>query len=386
MKKLVSLAALVSVALTGCVSNEEIIPEQKNKEISFEVASYVPQSRASGAFSTDQSFGVNAWYTLDDATDLMMDGVTVSYNENDNDGDDNDYDDTWKTSTDYYWPKKGTIDFIAYYPTGVEPDITYQYNGTDQLTYTNYTVKNSNSTADPDPVYTASTTPSDDLMYASKAIRFNNNADAATNDTKLDYTTGDYGFRGVPTLFNHALAQLKFKVQNAKPNDLTYKWIITVKKIEVTCYDKGSITLTNNGTVNASSVGTWIKPTNEVWTPTGNLITTPLTWNPTTDVTLSTDAITEFDNKTVYILPQTLEADNQKVKVYYNVKVTKQDDTEVDNDDYEEEFDLYTDALKHWQMNKIITYTLSFNPVGEMILFAPAVEDWGTASGTIVVM
>ena len=383
MKKLVSLAALVSVALTGCVSNEEIIPEQKNKEISFEVASYVPQSRASGAFSTDQTFGVNAWYTLDPTadvegtdpadieTDQMMNGVTVSYIDN-----------TWKTSTVYYWPKKGTIDFIAYYPTTVIPTITYQYNGTDQLKYTDYTVVNSNSTAD--PAYTKSTTPSDDLMYANKAIRFNNNANADTNGTNLGYD-GDYGFKGVPTLFNHALAQLKFKVQNAKPNDGIYKWIITVKKIEVTCYDKGNVTLTNNETGNAS-IGTWIKPTNDVWTPNGNLITTPLTWDPTTDVTLSTDAVTEFDNKTVYILPQTLEVGKQKVKVYYNVKVTKQDDTEVDNDDYVEEFDLYTDALQHWQMNKIITYTLSFNPVGEMILFAPAVEEWGVASGSIVVM
>lgn len=386
MKKLVSLAALVSVALTGCVSNEEIIPEQKNKAISFEVASYVPQSRTSGAFSTDQSFGVNAWYTLDDATDLMMDGVTVSYNENDNDGDDNDYDNTWKTSTAYYWPKKGTIDFIAYYPTTVEPAITYYYEGGDKLTYTNYTVKNSDSTADPDPVYTASITPSDDLMYANKAIRFNNNANAATNGTNLGYT-GDYGFEGVPTLFNHALAQLKFKVQNAKPDDGTYKWIITVKKIEVTCYNQGSVTLTNAGTNNAS-IGTWTKPTNEVWTPTEpkTLITTPLTWEPATAVTLSDDTPKAFDNKTVYILPQTLVDEEQKVTVSYNVKVTKQDDIEVDNDDYVEEFDLYTAGLPHWQMNKIITYTLSFNPVGEMILFAPAVEEWSAANGTIVVM
>ena len=79
-------------------------------------------------------------------------------------------------------------------------------------------------------------------------------------------------------------------------------------------------------------------------------------------------------------------AGQQKVKVYYNVKVTTQTDVEIDNDDYAEEFDLYNSTFAYWQMNKNITYTLSFNPTGEMILFAPAVEEWGTASGSIVVM
>lgn len=380
MKKLVSLAALVSVALTGCVSNEEIIPEQKNKEISFEVASYVPQSRVSGAFSTTQSFGVNAWYTLDPTadveggapadieTDQMMVEETVSY--------------TllvdkyiWKTSNAYYWPKKGTIDFIAYYPTTVIPTISYDYEGGDELTYTNYTVKNTDPT-NPEP--------SDDLMYANKAIRFNNNKDATTNGTNLGFD-GVYGFEGVPTLFNHALAQLKFKVQNAEPFDGTYKWIITVKKIEVICYDKGDVTLTNSGTTTAS-VGTWTTP-NDVWIPSGNLITTPLTWEPTDAVTLSDGTEKVFDDKTVYILPQELVAGKQKVKVYYDVKVTNKNDELVDiHNDYEEEYDLSNGTLQYWQMNKIITYTVKFNPVGEMILFAPAVKEWDTESGSIVVM
>lgn len=387
MKKLLLCATLVSVAFTSCVTNEELVPEQQSKEISFEVASYVPQTRASGAFAIGQTFAASAWYTLDPAlddensdgtpeieTNQMMDGVSVSH-----DGA------KWTTtSKTYYWPKKGTVDFICYYPEGVKPTITYDYEGNDELQYIDYTVKNSNSTAT--PVYTASTTATDDLMYANKAIRFKGNQAATTNkeDTYLDFD-GDYGFDGVPTLFNHALAKLNFIVKNEKPNDGTYKWIVTVKKIEVTCYDKGSLTLSNQGTGTAS-LGTWKKPDHEVWTSTGNLITTPLTWEPATAVILADATEVEFDPKTVYVLPQSLVAGQQKVKVYYNVKVTTQTDVEIDNDDYAEEFDLYNSTFAYWQMNKNITYTLSFNPTGEMILFAPAVEEWGTASGSIVVM
>lgn len=384
MKKLLLCATLVSVAFTSCVTNEELVPEQQSKEISFEVASYVPQTRTSGVFETGQTFAASAWYTLDSAlddedldgtpeieTDQMMDGVSVSY-----DGA------KWTTSSPYYWPKKGTVDFICYYPKGVAPTtITYDYNGNDNLQY-NYTVKNSNSTTT--PVYTASTTATDDLMYANKAIRFNGNQTATDNDSDLGFD-GDYGFDGVPTLFNHALAKLNFKVKNAKPDDGTYKWIVTVQKIEVTCYDTGSLTLTNSGTGTAS-LGTWTKPANEVWNHNGALISTPLTWEPATAVILADATEVEFDPKTVYVLPQSLVAGQQKVKVYYNVKVTTQTDVEKDNDDYAEEFDLYNSTFAYWQMNKNITYTLSFNPIGEMILFAPAVEEWGTASGSIVVM
>ena len=184
MKKLLLCATLVSVAFTSCVTNEELVPEQQSKEISFEVASYVPQTRASsGAFDTGETFVANAWAN-DGSPVQIMKNEEVSYTAS-----------QWKTATTYYWPKEGTVDFICYYPKTVEPAITYSYDGNDVLTYANYTVGN------------------DDVMYASKAIRFTANQNADDNDTSLSYS-GTYGFEGVPTLFHHALAKLNFKVQN----------------------------------------------------------------------------------------------------------------------------------------------------------------------------
>jgi hypothetical protein len=44
------------------------------------------------------------------------------------------------------------------------------------------------------------------------------------------------------------------------------------------------------------------------------------------------------------------------------------------------------EGLDYWQMNKNITYKLGFNPKGEMILFAPAIEDWVDVPGSVVIM
>ena len=50
MKKYLFLAALVGVAFTSCVRNEEFAPKTQ-KEISFEVANYVHSTRANSAFN-----------------------------------------------------------------------------------------------------------------------------------------------------------------------------------------------------------------------------------------------------------------------------------------------------------------------------------------------
>ena len=54
MKKFFLLAAMVGVALTGCMKNEAYVPKCETP-ISFEVANYVAQTRANGAFSTTET-------------------------------------------------------------------------------------------------------------------------------------------------------------------------------------------------------------------------------------------------------------------------------------------------------------------------------------------
>ncbi len=195
------------------------------------------------------------------------------------------------------------------------------------------------------------------------------------------------GFTGVPTLFHHALAKLNFKVQNGNYDDGVYYWVVTVKSITANdIHKKGSVTLTHDGNTADATYGNWELPTNAVWTPSTPAVTDDYTWDPA-DVVLNHETVTAFDAKTVYVMPQTLVAGDQTVTVVYTVdQIRKSDSAVISSKDYDPTLDLYSTTLEHWQMNKDITYTLSFNPKGEMILFAPAVQEWGTATGGVTVM
>ena len=339
MKKLFLLAALVGVALTGCMKNEVYVPKCETP-ISFEVANYVAQTRAEGAFDTTKTFGVDAWsYDATAGTVQIMEDEVVSYTTN-----------QWAPSKTYYWPINGTVDFIAYYPAGDKPEIDYKYAGGDTITYEDYEVTNV------------------DLMYADKAIRYSQNVSA-------------YGFTGVPTVFRHALAKVNFNVQNAYPaetnNDaITYE--IVVDKITLNTHPTGLVTLTNAGTT-AASLGTWSVDDN-VWDPTSDL--TALEW--TSNVNLADDSVVAYDEKTQYVLPQIL-ADDVTVKVVYTV-TQKQDGTTISVKQYNPDaIKLNTMGLTSWEMNKNITYTISITAKSNQIFFDPAVEDWAPATGATTI-
>lgn len=359
MKKFFLLAAMVGVALTGCMKNEVYVPKC-DTPISFEVANYVAQTRASGEFSTTETFGVNAWSRGAGASSSvqMMTDEPVSYDGT-----------KWTTTAaTYYWPINGTVDFIAYYPTSVKPEIVYDYNGADTYTYENYEVE---TVAD-----------GVDLMYADKAIRFSANNAAGDNETALGYD-GAYGFEGVPTLFRHALAKVNFKVQNGLPTDGVYSYDIKVNSITLSVYNKGKVTLTNNGETGNAKRGTWNLPTNNVWTPTSSKV--ELTWTGTT-ATPSDGTAVDYATRTQYVLPQALNAGDQKIKVNYTVtqyQTISGTKTEISEQTYEPIVDLRSDALPRWEMNKNITYTISLSSIGTQILFAPAVEEWEPASGLV---
>lgn len=331
---------MVGVALTGCMKNEVYVPKCETP-ISFEVANYVAQTRAEGAFDTAKTFGVNAWSHDEGGTEVqMMTNETIAY-----------ADGKWTTATPYYWPINGTVDFIAYYPTDVVPAIEYDYDGEDTYTYTNYTVGDV------------------DLMYADKAVRFSANVNT-------------YGFDGVPTLFHHALAKVNFEVKNAYPAETatgantTYE--IVVDKITLNTHHTGSVTLTNAGTT-AASRGTW-SVANNVWTPTSAL--TALEW--TSNVNLADDSVVAYATRTQYVLPQTL-ADDVTVEVVYTV-TQKQDGTTISVKQYTPEaIKLNTMGLTSWEMNKNITYTISIIAKSNQIFFDPAVEDWAPATGATTI-
>ena len=358
MKKFFVMAALVGVALTSCMKNEVYVPTC-DAPISFEVANYEAQTRAEGgAFDTRETFGVKAWSAYTDTngttTYPLITGEEV-YNDGTN----------WTTRTPYYWPLNGTVDFIAYYPADVVPNITYDYDGGDTYTYTNYEV---------DDV---------DLMYADKAIRYSENIRT-------------YGFTGVPTLFRHALAKVNFKVKNAytaETENPAITYAIIVNSITLNVYNKGTVTLKNAVTANDATAthGTWSEEDgDDVWTPTDVNAFEELSWADNTLV-LTDGTAKDYATRTQYVLPQTLVAGKQDITVDYDViqyhvvtdaTTGTKTTTQIGRNNYSVTKDLRNLTLTSWEMNKNITYTISISAQSNQIFFDPYVDDWSTEDAT----
>lgn len=349
MKKYLFLAALVGVAFTSCVRNEEFAPKTQ-KEISFEVANYVQSTRV-GSFDTTQSFGAYVWHNNGSTLTLMNgDVATVSHSDS-----------KWAPTPTLYWPTTGSVDCQAYYPTSLQP--TMDAAGL-TLTYPTYTVLNA--------AEDAAAVPAHDVKYANRAHR---------------YTANELyeGFNGIPTLFNHALAKLNFKVALSDAENLSdVTWTATVTQITVEgVYNTGNLELTTSvpgGTNEAQS--NWTLPSPAIWTNDGSTKAVARNWVETVSLTETDNGVNAktFDaGETYYVLPQAIENNVQKGTITYSLTQSVGGVSTTTN--HNKPFNFHGKGLDNWEMNKNITYTLTIVPHTNKILFAPAVSDWETATG-----
>lgn len=347
MKKLV-LAALVGVAFTGCVQNEEFAPKPQ-KEISFEVANKVHSTRV-GAFDTDETFGAYVWHN-DGATltDLSASDITVGYVPGPPK--------KWAPTPTLYWPLTGSVDCLAFYPADVKPVVDPANPQNNVITYT-YKVKNAAEN---------NVDPTCDVMYANRAYRYTANASNPFGD----------GFDGIPTLFNHALAKLNFKVALDEVSSTGIVWTAKVRRITVDgVFDNGKLVLTSTDPGTDPAQGTWTLPTPAIWTKVDASTATARNWVDDVDLTDGAPAV-EFDETEVYyVLPQALEAGKQKFTIVYDLTQSVDGVTTTKEETKTCDFYVPTAPLKNWEMNKNITYTLTIQPQANVILFAPAVENW----------
>ncbi len=349
MKKLV-LAALVGVAFTSCVQNEEFAPKTQ-KEISFEVANYVQSTRA-GEFDKNEDFGAYVWHNNGSTLTLMNSAAaTVSYDAP-----------NWVPDPILYWPTTGSVDCQAFYPTTLKP--TMNDAGT-TLTYSNYTVLNA--------AENATAVPAHDVKYANRAHRYTANESYE-------------GFTGIPTLFNHALAKLNFKVALEDTEALAdVVWTAQVTNIAVEgVYNTGKLVLTTTvPTGTDPEQSTWTLPSPAIWTKVGDTTAAARNWAETVD--LAEGDVKTFDAaETYYVLPQTIVNNGQKGTITYSL--TQSVGGVSTTTTHTKPFNFYGKGLDNWEMNKNITYTLTITPKTNKILFAPAVTDWTPDnSGSIIV-
>ena len=352
MKKFLFLAALVGVAFTSCVKNEEFAPKTQ-KEISFEVANYVQSTRV--AFDTNETFGAYVWHNSGSGLTLMNSGVnsgvaTVSHSAP-----------NWVPTPTLYWPTTGSVDCQAFYPTTLVP--TMDATGT-TLTYPTYTVLNA--------AEDATAVPAHDVKYANRAHRYTANESYE-------------GFTGIPTLFNHALAKLNFKVALEDTEALAdVVWTAQVTNITVEgVYDTGKLVLeTTVPTGTTAAQSTWTLPSPAIWTKVGDTTADARNWAQT--VALAEGDVKTFDaTETYYVLPQAIN-NVQKGTITYSL--TQSVGGVSTTTTHTKPFNFYGKGLDNWEMNKNITYTLTITPHTNKILFAPAVTDWtDDNSGSILV-
>ena len=364
MKKLMMLAAIVSVALTSCTKDEPSGATQP-EAISFEVGVHQNTTRANSEFDTGIQFGTYAYHSTTEAghaSVIYMNNVEIGYN-----------DAVWQAvEGNYYWPK-GNLDFVSYAPYGH----TYQptISGTDYTTLT-YTGVDVSSVAG-----------QTDLLYSDKAENFTANEIAANNGS--GFGIGGYGFNGVPTLFHHALAKVSLKVKALYTTDgatPATTWTTKIKSITLKdIYSSGNLVMT---TTNNYSTGTrtWAKPAGNVWAKDGNK--TDKTWSVVpAGQTLTTDYVAYDVASNYYVLPQALETGVQKIVINYTIETDPVGGNNVITEHtYEMDLQNIAGAIASWQMGQSIVYNISIDPKGEEILFAPALENWDVVnSGDIQV-
>ena len=325
MKKIIIFLSIAAVMASACskVASNSV---ERNHMVSFQtIAGLNTKAAINGTvFPQTETFSTYAWAEGTVGT-YFMDNVTIGYNSSEN---------LWKAQGGtYYWPKNTTVDFISYYPTGLS-GITVEK---DKITYSGIDVNALQQ----------------DIMYADKAAGFSDNVDLVDDSIS--------GFTGVPTIFRHALAKVNFKVA------LTYKhkeeadgtvtdWKVTVNSAKLSgVYGKGSCELNLASTPAVGVIG-WNKPTDNVWTPEGAAI--DINGSLTGEITPGT-VYTAVDN--LFVLPQALTAEQQKVTLNVTVETTRNGAAFL-NETFDISANIRLADIPAWEMNHIYTYMLRFSP------------------------
>ena len=364
MKKLFFLAATACVALASCVKNEPADSVNEQQLISF--ASPVVGLHTKAAteiwnnFPTDMTFSVWAHY-FDDKNDggeytileegqVYMDEVSTSYNATLG---------GWAPSTPYYWPKNGSLTFIAYSPSSVA---AYASVGETGIKFTDYDA----FTNQVDLLFS-------ERAYNKKAI---DDAVAGSAVTGANPSVTDDIYKGVHISFKHALSSILF---TAKLDAAYTGSTVTLKSVKLT---------------NIKSVGTFNQDLNDedafstiedaaLWLVNEDsdkdytvTVNQPLTTTPYYTCNASTTAPTEANGKRAtdwILIPQTIDEDATMVITY-----TLQSP---DSDPLEQvvELPLETTEVNNWFRGKRYIYNIVIGL--DTIYFEPYVANWtdGTA-------
>lgn len=355
MKKVLIIAAAAVVALAACTKVEKA--ETSEKTIGFQVAAFSAQTKAGeiSILGETSTFKTDAWYHAPTITGAQrfMTAETVTFNTTDTE---------WYPSRPYYWPKSGYINFYSYYGTKTPTAVT---DGT--LAYTTQTI-----------------VATDNIVYANPALGQTQNLETY----KKDGVT-----KGVPTLFHHALCQIAFDIKAIKTTKDNTTWDITVDSAKVVVANQGTLSFSTTaptGATATASTPAWSVTSNTAkplvgWTAaSGSTETVKMTALGTNKLTTTAQSLLAMRSA----MPQTLVATTNIFTITYTV-VTKYNGTEYSKETITVEkalTDLGTGSVTEWQMNQKITYHVTIDPEGNLIMFDPAVVPWTEVTGGTIAL
>lgn len=319
MKKFFALAALVSVALTGCVTNEQF-EDATPSEVQFNaVARTQTKALFEGAtftkgtdtfqtwgFYSNDGFATNAEFALSNKTIEWVDASNA-----------------WKVNGEtYYWPLQGQVGFFGLYPHDFAP--------------TSVSYENGIKIEDHDVV----AHPTVDVMYA--------------------YNVGQKGSSPLAMVFSHALSQVGATVATDKD------------------YPGATLTITSIAFKNVDVEATFTQKATPQWTNNtdAQTATMPLI-APGTAPTLSASPVNYGDTNVVAI-PQTLatgSGTNAKLSIAYTLTQNGKDISGV----VEPTIIATTNTEANtWESGKKYIYNITFKL--EEITFNPSATDWVTVT------
>ncbi len=345
MKKLFFAAIAAGIALTACVTNEEEVSVGTDAKISFEAPLVQNARRVTGEigtlYDTGESFVVSARFyeglfsSWKNGSEYMI-NEKCSYNSGLK---------TWEPEMDYYWPKQGSLTFMAYSPadhTTWKPAINTEVSP-EVLECNNVIISNGNR----------------DMLYS----------ELEKNETGND-NTGVNDYQGVDIKFHHALSSIKFKVCLVAALDNT---TITLKAIQLKHVhqngnfswnlDKDILPTWTNTNTNKEYVITPVGGSNQVLTETPTYVA---------------------DAQPCIMMPQTLShggtVGNVIAVITYTITNYNADGEQIGTPIVQtSEVDLSTldygtEQGVEWLPGKRYIYTV--NAGLNRITFAPVVEDW----------
>ncbi len=430
MKKFFIIAAAALVALAAC-SKVETIETTPDTEIGFQVAAFLNQTKADSHGHTSfvdelTEVGAASNYFKSQAfihaaqSDGSVAAPAAFFSAGSSNVETINYDgsSTWKPAHPYYWPKspRSSISFFSWYD--FEDQVTPSLSG--------YTADGATVTlAWPDRTVALK----DNVMYADAAYHYKKN-DNSTQNHKLDGVT-----QGVPTLFHHALAKVRFTVkqsimkkQDGTSSNYTF-WDVTLSEVKLssgTIKNNGKFSLTEVSKSATATQGSWTLPSNLIWSApatqtyltanlgnaSGDIFDTDVARgkDSNNDPVLLTGTATSLTGTNFMagnyftVLPQDI-ANNVTLTFKYTIKTYYGTETDYSNGNATlistETIDVndfgpsvggfgapYTDtgiqlnaidqAWARWQMNHRYVYNIIINPETTMIMYDPAVAVWET--------